>query len=236
MSCVVYLAAWVRSRRPRPLTGASPIRTAVTVVLIMLAGFAVLTALNYVRNANYYRDAGVTNPVAMNMYQSGAYLAVPAQVSLGVSDAVATGAWEKTGSASASLDAVKPTFLQFNKVAKDDSWKQASVYGYSVSFAGNFFTNSVFADTYAEYGMWGWLYTIVAYGVAGYAFARIYSFSPVIAASAGVVAYCFLEVWRVQILVYGIVVFLLLLTAGSALVATRLRRTTNTAPDGRPPG
>lgn len=222
MAATVFLAAWVRSRRPRAGHG-SRAQTWISVVVIALSGFAVLTALNYVRNANYYRAAGVSNPVAMNMYQSGAYLAVPAQVSLGVADAVGRGSWEKPGGVVSSLDAVQPTFLQFNKVAKDDSWKQASVYGYSVTFAGNFFTNSVFADTYATYGAWGWLYTILAYGVAGYAFARIFSFSPVIAASAGVVAYGFLEVWRVQILSYGIVVFLLLLTAGCAWAAAGFR-------------
>lgn len=227
MACAVYLAAWVRGREPRRTGGASAMRRWVAVALIVLSGFAVLTALNYFRNANYYREAGVTNPVAMNLYQTGAYLAVPAQISLGVADAVMGGSWENEGGAVTSLAAVQPTFLQFNKVAKDDSWKQASVYGYSVTFAGNFFTNSVFADTYAEHGIWGWLYTIVAYGFAGYAFARIFSFSPVLAASAGVVAYCFLEVWRVQILIYGIVIFLLLLTAGSAFLATRLRPPTD---------
>jgi hypothetical protein len=228
MACAVYLAAWVRSREPRQ-AGSSRARKWIAVTVIALSGFAVLTALNYVRNANYYREAGVSNPVAMNMYQTGAYLAVPAQISLGVSDAVMRGAWEKQGSAVSSLGAVEPTFLQFNKVAKDDSWKQASVYGYSVAFAGNFFTNSVFADTYSVYGTWGWLYTILAYGFAGYAFARIFSFSPVIAASAGVVAYCFLEVWRVQILTYGIVVFLLLLTAGGAFLAVKIRPPRDTA-------
>lgn len=223
MACAVYLAVWVRGREPRRTASGSRARLWGAVALIVLSGFLVLTALNYVRNANYYREAGVSNPVAMNLYQSGAYLAVPAQVSLGVSDAVARGAWEKQGGPTSSLAAVQPTFLQFNKVAKDDSWKQAATYGFSVTFAGNFFTNSVFADTYSLYGTWGWLYTIVAYGFAGYAFARIFSFSPVIAASAGVVAYCFLEVWRVQILSYGIVVFLLLLTAGSSFLAARIR-------------
>lgn len=223
MAVAVYVTAWVRGRRPRQLTGASRTRTLVAVVLIGLSGFAVLTALNYVRNANYYRAAGVSNPVAMNVYQMGAYLAVPAQVSMGVSDAVMRGAWEKPGGIGSSLGAVEPTFLQFHKVTKDASWKQSSGYGYSVAFAGNFFTNSVFADVYAGYGTWGWAYTIVAYGFAGYAFARIFSSSPVLAASAGVVAYCFLEVWRVQILTYGIVIFLLLLTAAGSVVVARVR-------------
>jgi hypothetical protein len=223
MAGMVYLAVWVRSRRPRRACATSWSRTVIAVGLTALVGFGALSALNYFRNANYYREAGVSNPVVMNVYQIGAYLAVPAQVSLGVSDAVMGGAWEIQGSAGTSLRAVQPTFLQFTKVTKDDSWKDASVYGYSTTFAGNFFTNSVFADTYSDYGAWGWLYTILAYGLAGYAFARIFRLSPIIAASSGVVAYCFLEVWRVQILVYGIVIFLLLLTAGCALVAGRMR-------------
>lgn len=223
MACVVFLAAWVKDRRTHRKPGRPRFRMIVALALVALTGFAMLTVLNFVRNANYYREAGVSHPVAMNLYQSGAYLAVPAQVSLGVADAVGRGAWENPGGAATSLRAVQPTFLQFNKVTKDDSWKEESTYGHSVTFAGNFFTNSVFADIYSEHGAWGWLYTILAYGLAGYAFARILSFSPVIAASAGVVAYCFLEVWRVQILTYGIVIFLLLLTAVSALAVSKLR-------------
>lgn len=224
MACVIYLTVWVRSRTSAPATTASRVRALIAVGLIVITGFAALTMLNYFRNANYYREAGVDNPVAMNFYQSGAYLAVPAQVSLGVADAVGSGAWENRVSPSDALGAVQPTFLQFNKVAKDDSWKQAAVYGYSVTFEGNFFTNSVFADIYSVYGLWGWFYSILGYGVAGYAFARIFSLTPVLAASAGVVAYCFVEVWRVQILIYGIVIFLLLLTATSAVLAQRVRR------------
>lgn len=223
MSVVIYTTAWVRSRPKVSASTAAMARALVTVGLIVVTGFAAMTMLNYFRNANYYREAGVDHPVAMNVYQSGAYLAVPAQVSLGVSDAIAGGAWENRVSPAGAVGAVQPTFLQFNKVAKDDSWKQESVYGYSVTFEGNFFTNSVFADIYAEYGLWGWFYTILGYGVAGFAFARLFRLTPVLAGSAGVVAYCFLEVWRVQILVYGIVIFLLLLTAAAAFLALRVR-------------
>jgi hypothetical protein len=189
-------------------------------LVIFVVGFSTLATLNYFRNANYYRDAGVTNPAAMNLYQMGSYLAVPAQVSVGVSDAVMSGAWENTGNPVSSFDAVQPTFLQFGKIRKDDAWKGADYYGYSVKFAPHLFTNSVFADTYADYGGWGWPYTILLYGFAGYLMARIMSYPGVIAGSGGVLAYCFAEVWRIQIVSYGIVIFLLLTTAGCAWVAS----------------
>lgn len=219
MASVVFLAMWAKNKTPaRPGQGAG--RRLTAVVVIFVVGFGALTALNYFRNANYYREAGVTNPVAMNLYQMGSYLAVPAQVSIGVSGAVMSGAWENTGSPVMSFNAVQPTFLQFGKIRKDDSWKGADVYGYSVKFAPQLFTNSVFADTYADYGAWGWPYTILLYGFAGYLMARIMSYRGVIAGSGGVLAYCFAEVWRIQIVSYGIVIFLLLATAGCAWVAT----------------
>lgn len=219
MASVVYLAMWARQRQIAGRSSSKkPIRW-IAIVAVVVVGFSVLAALNYVRNANYYRDAGVSNPVAMNLYQMGAYLAVPAQVSIGVSDAIMRGAWEVESDPIDALTAVQPTFLQFNKVSKDDSWKRASVFGYSVTFAPNFFTVSVFADTYAQFGAWGWFYTFCLYAIAGYLLARIMRYGTVVAGSAGVIAYCFAEMWRIQILSYGIVIYLILLTIGSAVIA-----------------
>jgi len=217
MASVVFLALWVRGNRGQGnWSGGKKIAAA---LLIFLVGFSALAVLNYFRNANYYREAGVTSPVAMNLYQMGSYLGVPAQVSIGVADAVMHGAWEKTGSPVSSFNAVQPTFLQFKKIKKDDSWKGANVYGNAVVFAPQMFTNSVFADTYADWGMWGWPYTVVLYGIAGYMMARLTNYPGVIAGSGGVLAYCFSEVWRIQIVSYGFVIFLLLLTAGAAFIA-----------------
>ncbi|MCV7421465.1 hypothetical protein H7K45_13010 [Mycobacterium yunnanensis] len=219
MASVVYLAMWARQRTTTRRSAATTTNRWIAIVAIAVVGFSLLGALNYFRNANYYRDAGVSNPAAMNLYQMGAYLAVPAQVSIGVSDAVMSGAWHVPSDPVHALTAIEPTFLQFEKVSKDDSWKRASVFGYSVKFAPNFFTVSVFADTYALYGTWGWIYTFGLYAFAGYLLARMTKYGTVIAGSAGVVAYCFSEMWRIQILSYGIVIYLLLLTFGSALIA-----------------
>jgi|tagenome__1003787_1003787.scaffolds.fasta_scaffold20944827_3 hypothetical protein len=189
------------------------------IVATLLIVFAALTALNYVRNGGYYRAAGVSNPISMNMYQMGSYLAVPAQVSLGVSNAVMRGTFEDRGSLVDSMEAVEPSFLVFDKAGIDTGDKNAEAYGFSVSFASNYTTNSVFADTYADYGAWGWLYTLALYPVAGYVFGRLIRYGPVIAGSGGVLAYCLAEVWRIQMLNAGIVMFLVLLTLGCSLGA-----------------
>ncbi|KAA0107648.1 hypothetical protein CIW47_17060 [Mycolicibacterium sp. P1-5] len=224
MAGFVYLAIWACSR-PASVRGAGNAVKRITVVVgIVVIGVGLLTAMNYFRNANYYREAGVTNPLVMNLYQMGAYLTVPAQVSLGVSTAIMDSNWHNPGDPITSSDAIKPTFLQFKKITKDDSWKDANEYHYAVNFEPNFFTNSVFADTYADFGMWGWFYTFVIYGFAGFLFARLIRYGPVIAGSGGVVAYCFSEIWRIQILSYGIVIFLMLLTVGCSVLTTALTK------------
>lgn len=224
MAGFVYLAIWARSR-PASVPGAgNAVKRIAVVVGVLVIGVGLLTAMNYFRNANYYREAGVTNPLVMNLYQMGAYLTVPAQVSLGVSTAIMDSNWQNPGDPITSSDAIKPTFLQFKKITKDNSWKDANEYHYSVNFEPNFFTNSVFADTYADFGMWGWFYTFAIYGVAGFLFARLIRYGPVIAGSAGVVAYCFSEIWRIQILSYGIVIFLMLVTVGCSVLTTALTK------------
>lgn len=188
-------------------------------MVLVGVGMSLLAGLNYVRNALYYKDVGVTNPYVMNLYQMGAYLGVPAQVSIGVADAVMTATWENPGHIVTSSDAARPTFLQFQKVAKSDGLKDAEAYAYSVELESNFTTNSVFADTYAVYGMWGWVYTIGLYAFAGWAFARLFRYGVVVGASAGVMAHCLSEVWRTQNVNFGFVIFLLLLTVASAVAA-----------------
>lgn len=219
MATFVYIVLWVRSSGPRTTIRTFRPQRTVAVVATVLILFAILSALNYVRNANYYRDAGVSNPIAMNVYQMGTYLAVPAQVSLAVADAIVLGTWERSGDPVDSLAAVEPTFLQFQKVSKS-AGKTDADYGYSVEIGPTLITNSVFADTYADYGVWGWIYAIGAYGLAGYLFGRLSRSPAIIGASAGIIGYSFSEVWRAQLLNTGIVSFLLLLTIGSAGVAT----------------
>lgn len=220
MATVVYLVIWAKTAVPSRKPGARR-RRWMAIAAILLVGFSLLAVLNYFRNANYYRDVGVTSPVAMNFFQMGAYLSVPAQVQLGASGAIMLGTWEKDGDPVDSVNAIEPTFLQFNKVTKDNSWKGAEVYGYSASFGSSFFTNSVFADTYSDFGAWGWYYTFILYGLCGFLLAKIVRYSPVVAASGGILAYCFSEVWRIQIVSYGFVIFLLMATVGCAVLAAR---------------
>jgi hypothetical protein len=211
MAVIVYIAIWTVTSHRQSSAERKTVRPWQIVGAVVIL-FALLTALNYVRNGNYYRDNGVSDPVSMNLYQTGAYLAVPAQVSLGVSDAVMRGSFEKPGGA---LDSVVAALPSFAVPAEDNRSKEsmsADAYDFTVSSASNFTTNSEFADTYSQFGAWGWLYTLLLFPLAGYIFGRFLTYGPVIGGSAGVIAYCFAEVWRIQLLTQGIVVFLVLLT------------------------
>jgi hypothetical protein len=212
MAAFVYLVIWVVSRKPAVRIRTNYTRIWIAAVAAFAVGFTVLAGLNYVRNANYYRDAGVTNPYAMNLYQVGAYLATPAQVSLGVSSAIMDRHWEEPGHPVDSVDAAQPTFLQFKKITKDEGLREGAFYGFTVIVESNFTTNGVFADTYAVHGMWGWVYTILLYLLAGFLFARLVNYGVVVAGTAGVMAHSLSEVWRTQNVNYGFVIFLLVLT------------------------
>ncbi|MGE2836565.1 hypothetical protein [Mycobacterium sp. SMC-4] len=218
MATVVYLVIWVKTRKPVH-DSAVYVRRWIAALALAGVAFGVLTGLNYVRNALYYKDAGVSNPAVMNLYQMGAYLGVPAQVSIGVADAVMRATWENPGHPVTAANAAVPTFLQFEKVAKADGLKDADAYGYAVELEANFTTNSVFADTYAVYGMWGWPYTLALYAIAGYVFARLIRYGVAVGCTAGVMAHCLSEVWRTQNVNFGFVIFLLLLAVFSAVIA-----------------
>jgi len=224
MAVVVYLVLQTAVAREPLGTERKSMRPWHILVAVAIL-FTLLTTLNYVRNGNYYRDAGVTNPIAMNLYQSGAYLAVPAQVSVGVSDAVMRGSFDNPGSVVGSAAAALPTFLVPAHEVRAKESLGADSYDFTVSFAPNFTTNSEFADTYADFGAWGWLYTLLLFPLAGYVFGRFLTYGPVIAGSAGVLAYCFAEVWRIQLLTQGLTIFLVLLTLVCAFLAARLPST-----------
>ncbi len=219
MAVVVYLAIATTARFSAGPAKPRRIPRAVVLGAAVLVGFSTLMALNFVRNGAYYRAAGVTDPVAMNFYQMGSYLAVPAQVSLGVADKIMRGEFDKSGSPVGSVVAIEPSFFVTDKVRKDDATPENEQYGYAVSFAPNFTTNSVFADIYGQFGAWGLFYILLGYSGAGYLFGRFLRYGPVIAGTGGVLAYCMVELWRVQILSQGIVIFLILLTVGCGTVA-----------------
>ena len=223
MAVAVYLVIRISqrvrsgSRRPPASLGTTRWRPLVVAVLVL---FGLLTVMNLFRNGNYYREHGVSNPVAMNIYQMGSYAAVPAQVSLGVSDAIMQGRFDLPGDIVESYAAALPSFLLSPSEAPDKTEISQSDYGFTVSFSENFTTNSEFADTYIRQGIWGLLYTLALFPFAGFLYARLLSYGPVLAGTGGLIAYCLCEVWRIQLLTQGIVVFLILLTGFGAAAAS----------------
>ncbi|MGY4858075.1 hypothetical protein [Cryobacterium sp. AP23] len=180
-------------------------------LVTFLALFGGLTAFNYARNAGYYERHGVENAIEMNAYQLAAYLGTPIQVSLGVSEQISTGKLAVSGDPLLSLQAVAPTFVDFEKVNLGTGTKDQR-YG-AVSVADNLTTNSAFADTYVKYGWWGVIYTLLVLAVAAFGFGVFARYRSVVAILAAVLLYGFAEYWRIFLFNQGILVFLLLATA-----------------------
>lgn len=195
--------------------------TRVRIVPIVLLGssmFGILAALNYSRNSGYYKLFGVENPIMMNLYQIAAYVGSPTQVAVGVSRAIFEGRLNVAVGLDSGLQAVVPTFLQQTKGNRAAVTDEA-LYGQQVDIAPNLNSNSSFADTYAHYGWWGLIATLVVLGLAAMLFAHLMQYRSVLAAGAGVLGYGFLEYWRGFLFNTGNLVFILLALALAAVIA-----------------
>lgn len=187
------------------------LRTAAWSLTLLFAG---LTVLNYTRNQNFYRLFGVNDPITMNIYQIAAYVGAPAQVSVGLADAMVTDGFDPSISPWHALGAIVPTFAQAEKSDKSAALDPA-IYGYNVDIAPNLNANSAFADTFAQFGWWGLVYVLVVLCIAGTLFGYFLKSPGVLIVVAGVVGYGFLEFWRGLLFNQGIMYFLLL----SAMIA-----------------
>lgn len=192
-----------------------------SIIGIALAGFLVLTPFNEVRNGNYYETQGVTNPLAMNYYQILSYLGAPAQVSLGVSDAIVAGT-PTLGGPISSLKVVEPAFLADSTNPTPARFQR---YPSSVDIAGELTANSSFADTYVDGGIFGLFYLVLVAAAAGVVYGHFESYRSVLSTGAAIALYGIAELWRTLILPQGIILFPLLALFGSGVVGSALWHT-----------
>jgi hypothetical protein len=178
-------------------------------------GFGLLAIFNFLRNANYYLASGVSNPIAMNMYQILSYLGAPFQVSIQVAQAIFDGRFPSGGDPTTGLQLLVPTFFQSKTGTGATTSDQ---YHGQVDVASNLTTNSVFGDVYANFGWWGLAYALLTLFIAGMVYRHLSNYGPLLAASAGVVVYAIAEYWRIYLFNQGLVVYLLI----AVFIASRL--------------
>lgn len=193
--------------------------------LVLLGGvalFLALAALNYSRNADYYRANGVSDPMLMNVDEMIHYLGTPFQVSVAVSNRVRH--WPTVPSTAA---AGIPVFLLPTYLSSSTPRSVANAetrYRTLVSIPLSQSTNSVLAAAYGVFGVLAFpllgFVALVAAVVAGHASRyRSHAFL-----AGAVVAYCFSEWWRVYNLNAGLVQFLVLALAFWAVVGPNADR------------
>ena len=183
--------------------------------------FALLAVFNYTRNSNFYRLLGVENPIAMNAYQILAYVGTPTQVAVGVADGMFRGAISGNETFESAAVVLVPTFLQTVKSDKSAALDPA-LYNYQVDVAPNLNANSAFADTFANYGYWGLLLTLVGLFFAGLIYGHFLQYKSYVSTVSAVIAYGLLEYWRGFLFLQGIIVFLIVSVVIAAFVASAL--------------
>ncbi|GAA1745033.1 hypothetical protein [Aeromicrobium alkaliterrae] len=188
----------------------------------LVVGYIALSLLNFSRNSQFYEANGVTSITAMNNYQFAAYLGAPAQVSIGVSDALLTSDYF-VGSTSPAYLAAVPTFLQPGDV--NVVGERMAGYGGDVDVARSLTTNSAFADVVTNYGLLGTLFALIPLLVVGVVWGHAMRYNGLVVVAAGVVSYGLAELWRIYLFPQGIFVYLLLATLIAAVLASSAART-----------
>jgi hypothetical protein len=236
MAVVVYLFLSC-SRRPRARVRWSALAVAALVL------FGALTALNSLRNENYYTAQGVESPLAANGYQLLTYLGAPFQVSLGVADAIASGRYPEQYGAEHAAGLWVPTFLRAPQdaeqtpdgyvlrhergdgfvIASDGLPRAGERYASIVDVADTLTTNSAFADVLSDYGYAGLLALALSTAAVGALLGHLARYRSVVVAAGGVVGYGVAELWRTYLFSQGIVVFLLVAVLGGAVVVASTR-------------
>lgn len=192
-------------------------RTTGALLLGAVALFLVLAALNYSRNADYYRANGVSNPMLMNLDEMIHYLGTPFQASVAVSNHVRHWPAIPSTTAAGVPAFLLPTYLSSSppqSVVRAETRYRTLVPSIPLSQS----TNSVLAAAYGVFGALAFpvlgFVALVAAAVAGHASRyRSYAFL-----AGPVIAYCFAEWWRVYAFNAGIVQFLVLSLAFWAVI------------------
>ena len=189
-----------------------------TMLLGAVALFLVLAALNYSRNADYYRANGVSDPLLMNLDEIIHYLGTPFQASVAVSNHVRNWPAVPSTAAAGVSPFLLPTYVSSSTprsvVNAEDRYRRL------VSIPLSQTTNSVLASAYGVFGALAFpilgFMALVAAMIAGHASRyRSYAFL-----AGPVIAYCFADFWRVYAFNAGIIQFLVLAVAFWAVVGS----------------
>jgi hypothetical protein len=161
--------------------------------------FLLLTPLNYVRNAGFYRDRfDEHNPIMMNLSEIRAYIGSPFQVSVGVAEKDLSEGNSLSEKLSRLTDFLKPSYFE-------NPQPFSPYYRDKVDIERTLSTNSAFVDMYGALGLLaipliGFLCFSGAVAVVHLFHYRSYAFI-----SGAVLLYVFAELWRISLFDQGII-------------------------------
>ena len=197
------------------------------IIRLVLLGLLAMLALNYIRNANYYRTVeGTSNPVTMLRDEVIRYVSVPARVGVGVEQSDSMSSLSGRGqldSFAGIAHYAKPSYATADKTDGTPS-DGTEAYRDVVDVAPSLTTNSVLAEAAGTLGgasvpILATLLLLAAMLCSHFARYR----SPAVVV-APIIAYGFLELWRIWLFNTGILHFAVLAILLLCWTSTPARR------------
>jgi hypothetical protein len=207
-----------------------PIRS----LILFAAVFLILVGFTYSRSAGTYKyQLNIENPIMVTFVEFSRYIAMPIQVTVGVSNIVTTSKFDNMTDIQPMY--LAPSFMHPNSLKLDNSGGVGSQWYYShVDVPSTLTTNSAFAAAVGHLGHFVFIGVPLIIFMYSMIFYLVYrSGDLVLTLYGGVILYAFFELWRTYYFSAGSFVFfnILLLSyvffqiSKGALVLTRITST-----------
>jgi hypothetical protein len=173
--------------------------------------FLVLTPLNYVRNAGFYRDYyGEHNPFVMNLSEIRTYVGSPVQASIGVAEKDLSEDQDFSGRLGRAFDFIRPSYFE-------EPESSIPYYRDKIDLDWRLSTNSAFVSMYGGAGALAFPLIGVLCFVGALFIGHFLSYKSYVFLSGAVLLYAFAELWRISLFDEGVIHALVLVPVAVAL-------------------
>lgn len=177
-----------------------------SLIILVIVSFTILTAANYLRNGNFYKEKyNIDNPIVMNISEIITYVGTPFQTSVSIANSA--NSMYSNGDLNNIMYYLVPTYLhEILQIKSNPSYD----YREFINIEDSLTTNSALTHLYSSMGGVSFPFMLII--VVSFAFlSGVFStYSSMLFIVHYLICYCFAEIWRIYMFNTGIIHILIL--------------------------